>query len=128
MHKSCTLILFAVYILTGCSIHQTPASPTASEMVGTWNVDLRPTPNAEPYFQEFVITSVRGKSFEGSFYGAPITQGRVNTEWGTIRLAFVTADGSGPYHHSAVLVGSKLDGLTNSTGRDFLSYWSAIKR
>jgi hypothetical protein len=42
-------------------------------------------------------------------------------------FAFVTADGSGPYNHSAVLWDGRLEGLTNSTGRDFLSYWSAVK-
>ena len=37
------------------------------------------------------------------------------------------AEGSGAYNHSAVLTGDTLEGLTNSTGRDFLSYWSATK-
>jgi len=70
---------------------------------------------------------VEGKRFEGTFYGSPISQGRINADWGTIRIAFVTEDGSGPYNHSAVLAEGRLEGLTNSTGRDFLSYWSATK-
>ena len=106
-----------------------PSAATVDEdfLVGTWKVDLRPLPDAEPYFQEFTITSVQDGSFNGVFYGAPITQGRINTDWGKLRIAFVTADGSGPYHHSAVLEGAELEGLTNSTGREFLAYWSAVK-
>ena len=68
-----------------------------------------------------------GNSFEGTFYRAPVTQARINTDRGAVRIAFVTADGSGPYNHSAVLRDGRLEGLTNSTGRDFLSYWSAVK-
>lgn len=102
-------------------------APAASSLVGTWKVDLRPTPDAPAYFQEFVVTAVDGKTFTGTFYGAPISQGRINTDWGTVRIAFVTADGSGPYNHSAVLKDGRLEGLTNSTGRDFLAYWSAEK-
>jgi hypothetical protein len=90
-------------------------------------VDLRPDPAAEGYYQQFVVTAVQGKTFSGTFYGTPISQARINTDWGAVRIAFVTADGSGAYNHSAVLTGDKLEGLTNSTGRDFLSYWSATK-
>jgi len=104
-----------------------PLQPT--QLLGTWQVDLRPTPDAKPYFQQFVVTKVNpDNSFECTFYGAPISQARINKDWGAIRIAFVTADQSGPYNHSAVLKGTTLEGLTNSTGRDFLSYWSAAKQ
>lgn len=105
-----------------------PLGPEAAQaLIGTWQVDLRPTPDADPYIQEFVVTAVDGTTFTGSFYGTPLTQGRINTAWGAVRIAFVTADNSGPYNHAAVLVGAQLEGLTNSTGRDFLAYWSATK-
>lgn len=104
------------------------ATPGATVLLGTWKVDLRPSPEAEPYFQDFVVSSVRpNNTFEGMFYGTPISEARINTAWGTVRIAFVTADPSGPYHHTAVLQGGRLEGLTHSTGRDFLSYWSAVK-
>jgi hypothetical protein len=77
---------------------------------------------------EFVVTSGTGKSFAGSFYDTPIEQARINTDWGAVRIAFVTHDGSGDYNHSAVLSGTKLEGLSNSTGRNFLSYWSAVRQ
>jgi hypothetical protein len=123
---SALALAFVSFVASG----QTAAgsAESASALLGTWKVDLRPTPNAAPYFQEFVVTKVNpNNTFEGTFYGAPISQARINTAWGTIRIAFVTADQSGPYNHSAVLQGRTLEGLTNSTGRDFLSYWSAAK-
>lgn len=121
-------IVIAAAVLAACATPRNPPPPAASDLVGTWQVDLRPSPDAKPSLQEFVVTGVQGRSFTGTFYGAPVTQGRLNTEWGTVRIAFVTMDGSGPYHHSAVLSGARLEGLTNSTGRDFLAYWSATKR
>ena len=74
------------------------------------------------------MTSVNGNSFSGTFYDTEISQARINTDWGKLRIAFVTTDGSGPYHHSAVLEDDTLEGLSNSTGRDFLSYWSAVRQ
>lgn len=122
------LPLLALATLAGCAAapkHAGPVDPQA--LVGVWKVDLRPKPDDPPYFQEFVVTSVKGKTFTGSFYGATIEQARINTDWGAVRIAFVTSDASGPYNHAATLVGSGLEGLSNSTGRDFLSYWSATK-
>ena len=101
------------------------AIDSADKFVGTWKVDLRPTPAAPAYYQEFVVNAVNGKSFTGTFYGAPITQGRINTDWGALRFAFVTSDQSGPYNHSGVLRNNRIEGMTNATGRDFLAYWSA---
>jgi len=115
--------------LSACALNESPRQPVAPDiLLGTWRVDLRPTPDSEPYFKEFVVTSVRESSFEGTFYDTTISQARINTDWGKLRIAFVTADGSGAYNHSAVLEGNKLEGLSNSTGRNFLSYWSAVKQ
>jgi hypothetical protein len=127
MKQTAALLLTAVVLLTGCTTPPVKTIPEPAELIGVWKVDLRPDPAAAGYYQEFVVTSVQGKSFSGTFYGAPVSQARINTDWGAVRIAFVTADGSGDYNHSAVLTGDKLEGLTNSTGRDFLSYWSATK-
>jgi hypothetical protein len=121
-------LLLSVAALCGCAAPGAPAPAAATALLGTWTVDLRPTPDAPPYLQAFVVTSVQGKAFTGTFYGAPVSQGRINTDWGTLRIAFVTNDGSGPYNHSAVLDGARLEGLSNSTGRDFLAYWSAVRQ
>lgn len=121
--------LASLLLITGCTTTSkdvwTPVDATV--LVGAWKVDLRPTLDAPAYFQEFVVSSVPGKTFTGTFHGAPVEQARINTDWGTVRIAFVTSDGSGPYNHSATLVGNRLEGLTNSTGRDFLSFWSATR-
>ena len=120
--------LLVALSLTACaSTSRVAATPDASELVGAWAVDLRPTPDAEPYVQRFEITAVSGRRFEGTFYGAPISQGFVNTDWGTVRLGFITADGSGPYAHAAEYdpATGALRGTTISSGREFLSVWTA---
>ena len=103
------------------------SSVSASDLMGVWKVDLRPTPDAEPYVQEFTVESVDGDSITGTFYGTPIQEGRFNVDWGALRFAFVTADGSGPYHHSGLLSNGRLIGMTHSLGRDFLAYWTAVR-
>ncbi len=118
-------LLVGSLLLAGCATPPAPLQP--QQLAGPWKVDLRPTPQADAYFQEFVVSAVKDKTFEGSFYGAPIRQGRINSDWGTLRIAFVTADGSGEYHHSAVLQQGRLEGLTHSIGRGFLAYWSAAR-
>ena len=122
-------VLLASFGLGACATIQSSSTEIAKDfLIGTWRVDLRPTPDAEPYFKEFVVTSVQGSSFSGNFYDSPISHGRINTDWGKLRIAFMTADGSGPYHHSAILEGNKLEGLSNSIERNFLAYWSALKQ
>ena len=121
-------VLLLCTCLAACAaVTPSPEPATANALLGTWVVDLRPTPDAEPYFKEFVVTMVDESSFTGTFYDTDISEARINSEWGKLRIAFVTVDGSGAYHHSAVLEGDKLEGLSNSTGRNFLSYWSAVK-
>jgi hypothetical protein len=121
--------LASLLLTVGCAAPSKDVRPPVDtrDLVGAWKVDLRPTPDAPAYFQEFVVSSVQGKTFTGTFYGAPIEQARINTDWGAVRIAFVTSDASGPYNHSATLVGGRLEGLTNSTGRDFLSFWTATR-
>lgn len=124
MRRLSTLALVST-LVAGCASPPPGAAPDARALIGTWVVDLRPTPDAPAYTQAFVVSQVDGKRFSGSFYGAPIRQGQLNTDWGAVRLAFVTADGSGSYHHSAVLRDGRLEGLTHAPARDFLAYWSA---
>jgi len=124
-----SLLLLSIAIVSGCAATSSNTkTPNAEILIGTWNVDLRPKPSDAGYFQEFVVTAVDGKTFSGTFYGTPVEQARINADWGSVRIAFVTSDQSGPYNHSAILSGNGMEGLTNSTGRNFLSYWSAVKR
>lgn len=100
------------------------ASVSEEALVGTWKVDLRPTPDAAPYFQTFVVRSV-GDGFEMEFYGTPATNIHINKDWGHVEFAFTTEDGSGVYHTSGRLLGERLEGRTHSLGRNFLSVWTA---
>lgn len=123
------VLLLTIMAVAGCATGSRDPGPVdAQRLVGTWKVDLRPKPGDPEYFQQFVVSSVEGARFTGTFYGAPIEQARINSDWGAVRIAFVTSDQSGPYNHSATLVDGRLEGLTNSTGRDFLSFWSATRQ
>lgn len=113
-------------LLTACSAVPKPPA-NAAQLLGSWQVDLRPTPDAPAYRQPMTITRLEGRRIDGSFYGTPFTGGLVNTDWGVVHLAFTTRDGSGEYHHSATLREGRLEGLTHSTGRGFLAVWRADK-
>lgn len=128
MMKRCFGFVVLMLAVASFSFGQTASKTDLSKLVGTWKVDLRPTPDAAEYFQEFVITKFDGKTFTGTFYGAPIKGGVVNTDWETVYLAFTSEDGSGLYAHFATLEGNKLKGATNSTGRGFLMPWRAEKK
>jgi hypothetical protein len=124
-------LLGAVILLAiAAPLHaQTPAADTtlAARLIGTWVIDLRPTPDAPAYEKEFVITSVTGTAFTGTFYDTPIENGRINAAWGDVRLAFVTRDGSGPYHHAATLRAERIEGQSHSLGREFVMVWRGGK-
>jgi hypothetical protein len=122
MKRPVLLLLVATVALVAWR-YESP--PDASDLIGTWCLDLRPTPEADPYFKTFVVTSVDGDSLQGTFYGASIEQGRVNTAWSRVEFAFVTSDGSGPYNHAARLEGDRLEGSTYALGRGFVLPWRA---
>lgn len=97
------------------------------QLLGTWTVDLRPTPDSEPYLQTFTVDEINGKNFSGSFYGTSFEDGIINADWGAINFAFTTADGRTSYHHSGYLKDGQIHGRTHAPGRQMLSIWSAQK-
>ena len=118
----------AALMLAACASTTTaPPVPSAEALLGSWKVDLRPTPAAPGYYKTFVVTNVEDRSFAGTFYDTPFEAGRLNTDWGALRFAFVTEDRSGAYHHAGVLRDGKIEGTTHSIGRARLSYWSAVR-
>lgn len=121
------LLLLAALVPLILATASYAGAPSADDLLGTWKVDLRPTPDAPPYYQAFSITSVAGDTLRGSFYGAPLQYGVINRDWGAVRFAFVTADNSGYYATSGVLTPDGLEGTTHATGRGFLSVWTAVK-
>ncbi len=117
------LLTSTALVLAGCS----SIAPTKDGLVGTWRVDLRPTPGADAYYKEFVVTRVEGNVFEGTFYDTTIESGRLNSDWGEVHFAFTTRDGSGAYNTSGIWDGTGMRGTTHSLGRDFLSVWTAVR-
>ena len=95
---------------------------------GTWQIDLRPSPNSEPYLKDFYITEVSGKEFSGEFYGSTFSNGLINSEWENIRFAFTTKYGSNTYFHSGYFSGTMIYGISYSEGRKFISYWTGKKK
>jgi hypothetical protein len=97
-------------------------------LVGSWKIDLRPTPDAEPYYQHLVIDQVGDGTFSGTFYyDSEITSANINVDWNDLVIAFVTADNSGFYNTTARYEDGILKGTTHSIGRNFLSVWTAVK-
>lgn len=118
-----TLLLFS---LAGVALASF-AGPDGNTLVGKWKVDLRPTPDAPAYFQEFVVKTLDGKTIAGTFYGTEFEGGLINTDWGAVSFAFSTQDKSGVYNHSGRLKDGKIEGLSHSTGRKFLAVWTATR-
>ncbi len=122
------VVLFAIP-LTGA--HAPNGSATVFDpdtLIGSWEVELRPSPDAAPYYQVLKITAIDGNQIKGTFYDTPIKFGRINTAFGKVVFAFVTEDGSGVYNTSAVLVGDHLEGATHAVGRGFISPWKAERK
>lgn len=103
-------------------------STAYDDVTGVWKVDLRPTPDAAPYFEYLKITKVEGNRVFGTFYNSPIQYGNINDDWGTVVVAFITQDAGGNTYNTAFeLDGNTLKGTTHSLGRDFLAVWTATK-
>jgi hypothetical protein len=127
------LCALAAALLLAAPLHAQHTAPAHNHagnaaLLGTWKLDLRPTPDAPPVEQEFVVASVDGDSIVGTFYRSPVQNAEFNGAWGPLHVAFTTSDGSGVYHHHAVLVApGRLEGTTHSLGRGFLMVWRAEK-
>lgn len=123
--------LAAFLIVTGLLVQATaPRStdvPNPNDLLGIWQVDLRPTPDAEAYYQPFTVTAINGNTFTGTFYQSEIREARLNTDWGVVHFAFVTNDGSGDYHTAGRLIDGRLEGTTHALGRNFLTVWTATR-
>ena len=96
--------------------------------VGTWVIDLRPAPNAEPYLKDFVIGQPAGKLFNGEYYGYPFEDGYCNVEWERFYFAFTTADGTSTYYHSGYVEGNTIIGMSLNEERKFLIPWRGVKK
>ena len=95
---------------------------------GTWTIDLRPSPDAEAYYQVFEVSSINGSSFEGSFYGSAVESALLNTQWEKLYFAFTTRDQNHAYHHSGYMLDGQLYGISYCPGREFTAPWTGIRK
>ena len=102
--------------------------PVADSVLGTWIIDLRPTPESAPYLKEFKFTRIDGKKFDGEFYGYSFSGGFLNTDWDKVYFAFTTQDQSGTYYHSGFVEGNKVTGITLNENREFVLPWKGQKK
>ena len=119
MKKYCLIIVFLLPFLVSAQL---------SELEGTWTIDLRPTPDSEGYYQEFKVTQISEGTFEGSFYGSPVENSLINTNWEKLYFAFSTSDQNHSYYHSGYLLDGKLYGISYCPGREFTAPWTGTKK
>jgi hypothetical protein len=98
-----------------------------TNIIGTFKLDLRPTPTSEPYYKDFKFTKITGKVFDGEFYGYPFNGGYLNIDWDKIYFGFTTADQSGTYFHSGYIEGNFIYGTTLNETRKFILPWHGVK-
>jgi len=106
----------------------TANSNNLSQIQGTWEIDSRPTPAAEPYLKEFVISNLADKTFSGTFYGSEFTGGQINGSWERIYFAFTTGNKDSSYFHSGYIEDGKIHGISYSSNRKFVTPWSGRKK
>ena len=97
------------------------------DLLGEWQVDLRPTPDAAPYYQTLTIQSIDGGKITGQFYDSEIQHGQLNTQWNTVQATLITSDGSADYHTTLKLANGQLEGTTHAPARDLFSIWTAAR-
>lgn len=108
--------------------HEYKYTLRTDSILGTYIIDLRPTPESEPYLKEFKFTKVEGKKFDGAFYGYPFSGGFLNTDWDKVYFAFTTTDQSGTYYHSGYVEGNKVFGITLNEARGFVLPWKGERK
>lgn len=97
-------------------------------LIGTWEIDLRPTPDSEPYIQYLVINDISGTSLKGTFYGSSIKDGLVNKKFDNIFIAFTTKDQSSTYYHFIKRIDdNNIEGLTYCNDRNLIQPWKGKK-
>ena len=123
-------LIFLIFLVTTVFSQNAPTqdSIVAKEsLVGKWILDLRPSPDADPYFQSLLINQQREDKFTGLFYGSAIQEVYLNKNWDKLYFAFKTSDNSNEYYQSGYIVGEEIFGVTFCPGRDFVLPWSGRK-
>ena len=101
---------------------------SVNALLGEWLIDLRPSPDTEPYYQVFAVEQVNDSMLTGSFYGSTLQDGLINKVWPELYFAFTTNDASHSYYHSGYMEGGKLKGTTYCPGRAFIARWTGKRK
>jgi hypothetical protein len=122
-----------LFLITLIVTFQPAYSQNITETEGTWIIDLRPTPDSEPYLKEFLIKDITTDSlnkvyFSGTFYETDFTGGRLNDSWEIVYFAFSTSDGNNSYFHSGYFKDGIVYGTSYSPERNLLIPWKGEKQ
>lgn len=119
----------SLLLLTVFGPIDSPALVTAhyGDLAGQWQVDLRPTPDAAPYFKALELKVKNGGQLSGRFYGSKFKKGIVNDAWPQLHFAFRTRDKNNTYFHTGYLDGDTLRGQTYCPERSFIAPWTATR-
>ena len=98
------------------------------DLKGTWTIDLRPTPDSEGYYQDFIVSEITDNTFQGTFYGSSVQNSLINANWDKLYFAFSTKDQDHSYYHSAYLMDDKIYGITYCPGREFTAPWTGTRK
>jgi hypothetical protein len=99
-----------------------------NDLMGSWVLDLRPTPQSDSYLKDFDLTAFEDGKLSGTFYGTAFEGGKIHTDWGKIYFSFTTGDNSGPYFHAGYVENGKIYGTSYSEGRGFMIPWFGEKK
>ncbi|MBT8196117.1 MAG: hypothetical protein KJO64_06795 [Bacteroidia bacterium] len=124
------LFLFSISVFANINAQSGPTSNAnvdLNNVVGVWIIDLRPTPDSEPYLKEFAIEVIEGNSFSGKFYDTDFYNGHFNLNWDKLYFAFTTKDASSTYFHSGFIEDEIMYGISFSPERAFTAPWSGKK-
>jgi len=126
------LILILLTTWSTYTFSQSNNSATPSEanknLVGEWLIDLRPSPDADPYLQTLIIEDQDEQSFAGSFYGSSIRETFLNGNWDKLYFAFQSSDNSNTYYQSGYIIGDEIFGVTYCPKRNFVMPWSGKRK
>jgi len=130
MKRKITIIILLLIVPLSIIAQNVPDNATkkVNPLIGNWKIDLRPTPEAEGYFQPFEVKSIDGNTFNGTFYGSEIKNALINKNWPKIYFAFSTSDQSNEYYHSGYLENDRLYGITYCPSREFTAPWTGTKK
>lgn len=118
------LIVLSIYV----PVFPTDNVPNTPDLLdGEWKVDLRASPEADPYLQTLHIKVRNNGSLSGSLYGSKFKKGVINQAWPFLYLAFRTKDRNNTYFHTARLEGDTLVGQTYCPDRQFIAPWTATR-